>query len=110
MLVELIGSPAMWAVLGGLIGVVVTAIGRREDRHLTALQTLTERLDAQVRSLERRVDVLEAERDSLGRKLRAALDWGRRLVSWGEEVSDLVDPTVDVPAVPVLPQLLSEEY
>jgi len=56
------------------------------------------------------VDVLEAERDSLGRKLRAALDWGRRLVSWGEEVSDLVDPTVDVPVAPVLPQLLSEEY
>lgn len=107
---DLVFSPALWGAVGGLVGVVLTALAKRGDQTLEAVKVLVGRLEHEVDSLNQRVSTLEAERESLGQRLRAALDWAHRVWLWGHTVRGLVPDGVDVPPAPSVPRSLEEEF
>lgn len=109
-MIEFLALPAFWAALGGLGGVLVTLVTRREDRNLDALKVLVDRLEHEVDGLSQRVASLEVERETLGRRLRATLDWAHRVWRWGHALVELLPDGVEAPPVPEVPSMLEDEF
>jgi uncharacterized protein YlxW (UPF0749 family) len=118
---EFVSQPPVFGAICVLLGVLVTqwtaGSSKRQDRVTELLMGSLNRLQAEVDGLRTELNALKvelaeakSENSLLARKLRAALDWTRALLAWGDEAASMVDAGTDVPVAPGVPKVLEEDY